>query len=65
MKIDEKMFDLRIKNFEKNLITQYSANKALGKIRGFVNRHARPEERKEIAEAIDHLQGLINLMEER
>jgi len=40
-------------------------NKALGKIRGFVNRHARPEERKEIAEAIDQLQGLINLMEER
>ena len=37
-------------------------NTALGKLRGFANRHARPEERKEVAEAIDQLQEIINIL---
>ena len=38
-------------------------NKSIGKLRGFANRHARPEERKEIAECIDLLQSLIDKLE--
>ena len=39
-------------------------NKALGKLRGFANRHTRPQERKEVAEWIELLQSLVDKLED-
>jgi hypothetical protein len=47
--------------FHKSFIELCS--KSLGKMRGFANRHARPEEQKDIANSIDVLQSLVEKFE--